>query len=887
MNTEKSFGRWLKQQRKRSDLTQAELAQKIGCSTINIRKIESDERKPSRQVALLIAGIFQIPEKDRAGFLQFARSSGFFDSLPAGNDFLSPKGNGSGDGQPSPAGKPASFDRLAPIPAARTSYLGRDQEHGHLDRLIFEQGARLVTLTGPPGVGKTRLATEAGLRFEKNFPGGASFISLASVRSPEQVGWAVAHGLGISENGESQFMDHLVAFLRERSFLLILDNFEHLLGAALLVSDLLTACPRLVILATSREPLHIYGEYEVPVSPLALPDYQSLAFSLDDVPARLSQFPSIKLFVQRAQAVRPGFEIDRENAGLIADICARLDGLPLAIELTAARVKIFSIETVLAQIKNRLGFVTRSTRDAAGRHQTLNSAIEWSYQLLSRPEKDLLASLAIFHGDFPAEAVPSVCGEPGAVDEQNLDLLFSLVEKSLVQPQHIPSRRFVLLETIREYALARLEEGGKVESLQAAHARYFLHLAEEAEPYLHSPLAAQWMDQLDKNYTNIRAALAWAFTGQAVTNGMRAASSLLFYWFRRSTLTEAHLWLGKAVSCSDPVNRTTTRAKACMSFGAVGYFVGKGKIFEENLQLSVELWKEAGENRGLAMSCFWLSLLSDQGGAAYLDESIRLFRKVNDPWWLAYALWLRAALSFSSGIFPPAMDSLIESEAIFESLQDPYGLSYIYSIKGRADMYYGRYQAAVIHLHQALDLKKQIGDKWGIGQSQKDLGDVTFIQATDRTGLLHAQEWLEKAVELFRELNVRHTELFFSLHRLGNVLQALGEPKQAKLRYREALELYCQTPKDPGWLPVILVGPAHLTCAGGQYRRAAALLGAIRGLDPHYPRPIDCTGKILYERVETALRAALSPEDFDKAFHYGRAYCVDQAVALANEEINE
>ena len=878
-----TFGQWLKQRRKHQGLTQAELADALSCSTINIRKIEADERKPSKQVAHLLAGFLKIPDQDRELFVSFSRSEPGLNQVETVAARFSQAGSPSGALSNNNLARPRFFDLFPPLPAPRTSFIGREQEQSRLQNLLVDQGARLVTVTGAPGVGKTRLVLEVGASLRKEFPDGVCFIPLAPIRAPNEVGWAIAQGLGGTGGNDTNHLDNLVAILRNRFCLLILDNFEHVLEAAPLVTELLKACPQLKVLSTSREPLHLYGEHEIHVSPLPLPDYKSLAFSSGDPTSALLQFPSVRLFVQRCQAILPDFQITPTNAEAIANICFRLDGLPLAIELAAARVKIYQPESILAQLKNKFQFLTRGMRDFDDRHKTLSAAIDWSYQLLSPQEKRLLERLAIFSGSFTIVDTRAVCFLPELPAEpQDEEVLISLVEKSLLQVSE-GGKRFILLETIREFALNLLETHGEFTILKTAHAHYFLDFAEQAQSHMHRPEAALWLDRLDENYVNIRTALTYAFDRGPLEQGLQAAASLLFYWFRRSTFSEGFLWLDTAVKHLDTCDNPILRAEVLTSFGAIGYFLRLGAPFEERLREALALWRKLGELQGEARALFWLSLVSRKSSYLYLDESIALFRQAGDPWWLAFSLWLQAAFTVSGGGRPVAIASLEESERLFLRLEDPYGLSYTHAAFGRAKMHSGDLHAARRHLEKALVLKQSIGDKWGIAQVVKDMGEVALLTATEPKDYQHARELLEEGVAKFRELNAQHLEIIHAMHLLGHVLACQGDHPQALKLYQETLSLGKKYQIGAKAMATYFVGPAHNAFLRGNILIAAQLIGAIYTYDPQYPRPLDCAGRVMMQNLRAAVQDQISPAEYELAWQKGKETSIDDAIILVNE----
>jgi predicted ATPase/DNA-binding XRE family transcriptional regulator len=878
MEVKPTLGQWLKQRRRILGMTQAELAQKINCSKISIRKIEADERKPSKQVASLMAEVLNIPTQERVAFIHFARSQ--HAEFPA--NIASPQENlASEPFSGRVLQNPVIDTRLPALPAARTSYVGREQEHARLDDLFFTVGARLVTLVGAPGVGKTRLALETGRRLESHFLGGTGFVALATIRDSTQVGWAMAQSLGVSGTSEDRFLGNLISFIQNRSILLILDNFEHVLDGATLVAELLTACSGLKILTTSREPLRIYGEHEFQVLPLALPDYKSLAFSSGDPASVLVQFPSIHLFIQRCQAIRPSFQLSSENARPVAEICQRLDGLPLAIELAAARIKMVSPVAMLVQLENRFQFLSKSMRDFNSRHQTLSASIDWSYRLLSPQEQQLLDRLAVFQGSFTVEGVQAVCLSPEYMSIQPFDasmpeddLLYSLVEKSLVQA--LPDgEHFVLLETIRDYASAQLGARAEVERLKTAHARYFLELVAKAEPHFYGPQAVAWMDRLDDNYVNLRAAFTWAFDGGPVEQGLHAAASLLFYWIRRSTFSEAYHWLDTAVKKLNPDRPDARNAEVLINFGAIGYFVGRGARHVDSLKQAEILCGTLGDQHNLALAYFWLSLVSNLD---YLERSVALFRQIGDLWWLAFSLWLQSSQFIFSGVYYPGAESVVESEQLFRQLGDPYGLSYTHLAHARLEMAAGNMETARTHLEKGLALKQALVDKWGTYQALKDLGELTFVTAGSCEDFDHAKSYLESAIAGFRDLGARHTELVYAMHRLGNVVAASGDNERANELYQQVLHLCREYQYDMKGTASFLVGPAQMALYTGDSVRAVQLLAAIVAMNPNFPTPIDRAGKMIFDQVRAAAESSLQKDDFQRAWEQGRKLSVDEAI---------
>jgi predicted ATPase/transcriptional regulator with XRE-family HTH domain len=470
MDATLSFGQWLKQRRRALDLTQAELARRLGCATVTLQKIELDERRPSKELAERLSELLQLPAAERAAFLRVARAELTADRLaePA----VGRQGVAPWQAQPHPTHN---------LPLQLTSFVGRELELAGVQQMLLDPAIRLLTLTGPGGTGKTRLALQVATAQLDAFRDGVWFVDLAPISDAGLVVTAIAQTLGVRQSGGQTLLEGLTTALRERQRLLVLDNFEQVLDAATVVSALLGLAPQLTVLVTSRETLHLYGEHEYPVPPLPVPDPHRLP-ALEAV----SQYAAVALFIQRAQAVKPDFQVTNATAPAVAEICERLDGLPLAIELAAARSRHFAPEALLARLASRLRTLTGGARDRPARHQTIRAAIDWSYNLLAPDEQRLFWRLAVFVGGWTLEAAEAVCNREGDLALDMLEGLQSLADKSLLR-QEMGSDgepRFRRLETIREYAREHLEESGEAEELRQRHAAYFLALAERAEPEL-------------------------------------------------------------------------------------------------------------------------------------------------------------------------------------------------------------------------------------------------------------------------------------------------------------------------------------------------------------------------------------------------------------------
>jgi predicted ATPase/transcriptional regulator with XRE-family HTH domain len=711
MQEQHSFGYWLRLKRKALDLTREALADRVGCSVSTIRKLEDEDRHPSVQIAELLAEIFDIPTNERTAFLRFAR--GDWRSAPSSRDEEAPWR--------------ASTQALPPhprsnLPATFTSLIGRDKDIAAVQDYLTHPDIRLVTLIGPGGIGKTRLSIASARESLAEFSDGIFFVALAPLDQPSLIPSATLQALGYIEKNNLSPEERLIEGIANKRMLLVLDNCEHLIeDVALVASSLLSACSRLKILTTSREALQIPGEWLYSVPVLDLPKKNSVV----DMET-ISEFPALVLFAERARAVRSDFALNAENSRAVAAICAQLEGLPLAIELIAARVKTLSIEQIAARLDDRFALLTSGSRIAPSRQQTLRATLDWSYELLTEPERELFRQLSVFVGGFTLEALESVVLlDP---NQSILDALSRLVDKSLLLVEQQDQPRYRFLEPIRQYARDKLNETGESNLIQDRHLNYYLRVAEEAEPYLFGVWQHDWKNRLEWDHDNLRVALGWSLESNQIEAGLKMAGALAWFWHNKGHLSEGNLWLEKTLASGIDIQgkerAKALRASSILSTGSGDYI--RARAFAES---SVKLYREMGDNLGAGLVLADLGASLHWGGkedAAIeaLEESLHLLRATGERWEIAYALLWLGDTWFRMGDIERAATSWEESLRLTQELGDPYLIAW--SLGGLADVARLRadYKRATGMFRESLSLYLGSGSKFGPPFSLEALGLV-------------------------------------------------------------------------------------------------------------------------------------------------------------------
>lgn len=839
------FGEWLKERRRALDLTQEDLADRIGCSPVTILKIERGTRRPSKQLAELLADHLNIPLEERTDFLRLARSGKLEDG-----DSASPRSDVEELGQHPP-------NNLHPQP---TTFVGREQETAALRALLMRADVRLITLTGAGGVGKTRLAIQVAAELLDAFSDGTFFVALAPVSSPDLVVSAIAQTLGHRKHPAKSLLESLKDYLREKQMLLFLDNFEHLEQARLPVAELLAAT-RVKIIVTSRAALHIYGEHVFAVRPLSLPPVGMVREPLVHV-QRLAEYEAVRLFVQRSQAAKSGFTLTSENAPFVAEICRRLDGLPLAIELAASRINLFSPKNMLSRLASgeHLAMLTTGAADLPARQRTLRGAIAWSYDLLEKEERTLFRRIAAFVGGCSLEAMERVVIDDPLPGTQYslLDVLGLLVDKSLLRQEEGAGEepRFSMLETIRDYALEQLATAEPEEetATRSRHADYFLQMAEQGEQELRGPQQALWLDKLEQEHDNLRAALAWTLREGSVEIALRMSGAMWQFWWLHGHMVEGRGWLDAALGRARAFEHgaeidPALLAKTLNAAGSLAGYQSDYMRAETLLNESLAIRRTLGDKQGIANSLNNLGTLATGQGhyeqaTMLFEESLALGRALGDKKNIAMSLNNLGNIALNTGDYHRATPFYKESLAIARSLRDRQNIALSLGNLGLVALYQDDYDTAGPLLSESLALGRELGNSRVVAVALNSLSCI----ASSKKDYQEARALTQKSLALYRDLG-NHNSIADCLESLAEVDVLLGQT-------------------DPE-----------------SSIRAAVLLGAQTALRESLGYPLTPFGRPLYEQTVAGARSQLDKAAWENAWARGQSMNLEEIIAYALADV--
>jgi len=862
-----SFGYWLRLKRKAFDLTRQGLADRVGCSAGTIQKLEEEERRPSTQIAGRLAEIFGIPAHEQTDFLSFARGDLRYARAETKEDF---------------PWRTSSKSTRSNVPATVTSLIGREKEIVDVCEYLRSAEIRLVTLIGPPGIGKTRLSIDAARTVLPDFPDGVFFIALAPLNNPNLITASITQALGYVGTKDLDANQQLGESIGEKRMLLVLDNCEHLIeDVAPLASSLLSACSRLKIMTTSRETLRVSGEWLYSVSTLDMPKENSTV-DMENI----SEFPALLLFAERARAARSDFEINTANIQTVASICAQLDGLPLAIELIAARIRLMPPRVLLERLNDQFILSADGMRAVSMRQKSLNNVIGWSYSLLSSEEQKLFAFLSVFSGGFRLDAAEAIFSQ-AVMDKSVSDLTTSLLDKSLLQQvfdEHGRSR-FTMLVTIQRFALNRMQATELETTARQGHLNYFVELAEQGDKQARGPSVVEWADRIESEHNNFRAALEWSVSNQDSESALRLLAALGWFWQLAGHFSEARSWLDKIRGLSGVNDHPALYARILNHIGRVSWTQERMEEARFLLEESQSICKGLGDEGEpiLAEALNWLGLLvlsterDVDKARSLIQQGLELYQKWGIQPGVALTIFNLGIVEIQANHDDLALSLLKESLTLSRQSGDLIFMARICRYLGNLYLKQGNYKKARLFFeeHLRIDTELQFWD--GIGHAYGELGNLFRHQGD----YAQAEQFYKKSLEVHYEHGLEPDIQY--LQCLLMIALHLNNYPLASQRIMDFYNLGNRVDEKISACG-LFIGFAAVASGTKQFERAARLSGAAQAVLETINFRFEPIDRAEFERHIQIARDQLGKTAFEGFAAEGRAMTMEQAIAYALEE---